>query len=276
MADSSRPNGRLPQDYHLHSNASCDTSATMAEMCRGALEMGVVEVAFTEHFDCKPEDICYGYYRPDTYFETLEAARREFEPQGLTIRAGVELSEYHLYSDIQRPVLEAWPYDLALGSLHWVGDDSIFDDAYFRAHSPQETAEAYFAELARLARFGGFEVLAHPDVLKRSAFDVYRRFEIEPYQDLVRQVWQACIDNGIGIEINTSALRMTVKEVHPAPAALRWYREMGGELLTVGSDGHRPANVGYELAAALDLARAAGFTRLASYERRKVARWIEI
>jgi histidinol-phosphatase (PHP family) len=276
MADSSRSNGRLPQDYHLHSNASCDTSATMAEMCRGALEMGVVEVAFTEHFDCKPEDICYGYYRPDTYFETLEAARREFEPQGLTIRAGVELSEYHLYSDIQRPVLEAWPYDLALGSLHWVGDDSIFDDAYFRAHSPQETAEAYFAELARLARFGGFEVLAHPDVLKRSAFDVYRRFEIEPYQDLVRQVWQACIDNGIGIEINTSALRMTVKEVHPAPAALRWYREMGGELLTVGSDGHRPANVGYELAAALDLARAAGFTRLASYERRKVARWIEI
>lgn len=276
MMPSSRSNGRLPQDYHLHTNASCDSLATMAEMCRSALEMGVAEIAFTEHFDCKPEDICYGYYRPNTYFETLEAARREFEPQGLTIRAGVELSEHHLYADIQRPVLEAWPYDLALGSLHWVGDNNIFDDAYFRAHSPQETAEAYFTELARLAQFGGFEVLAHPDVLKRSAFDVYRRFEIEPYEDLVRRVWQACIDNGIGIEINTSALRMNVQEVHPAPAALRWYREMGGELLTIGSDGHRPTNVGYELATALDLARAAGFTRLASYEQRKVVRWIEI
>jgi histidinol-phosphatase (PHP family) len=276
MANLSRSNGRLPQDYHMHTNASCDSLATMAEMCRSALERGVAEIAFTEHFDSKPGDICYGFYRPDTYFEALAAARREFEPQGLTIRAGVELSEHHIYYDIQRPVLEAWPYDLVLGSLHWVGDDSVFDDAYFRAHSSQETAEAYFTELARLARFGGFDVLSHPDVLKRTAFEVYRQFEIGPCEDLVRLVWQACIDNGIGIEINTSALRMAVHEAHPAPAALRWYREMGGELLTVGSDGHRPAHVGYELATALDLARAAGFTRLASYERRKVARWIEI
>jgi len=276
MTPSLRPDGRLPQDYHLHSNASCDSLATMAEMCRSALEKGIAEIAFTEHFDPKPEDVCQGFYQPEIYFENLDAVRREFGPQGLTIRAGVELGEHHIYHAIQRPVLEAWPYDVVLGSLHWVGDDSIFDEAYFRAHSPQETAEAYFTELARLARFGGFDVLSHPDVLKRFAYQVYRQFDIELCEDLVRLVWQACIDNGIGIEINTSALHLAVHEVHPAPAALRWYREMGGELLTIGSDGHRPAHVGYELTTALDLARAAGFTRLASYERRKVVRWIEI
>jgi histidinol-phosphatase (PHP family) len=89
-------------------------------------------------------------------------------------------------------------------------------------------------------------------------------------------VWQACIAEGIGIEINTAGLRLSVKETHPSLAALRWYREMGGELLTLGSDGHRPGHVGYGLAEALDLARAAGFERVCTYEQRQVARWIAI
>jgi histidinol-phosphatase (PHP family) len=267
---------RIPLDYHMHSTASCDSRATMAEMCRSALQRGIREIAFTEHFDPKPEDICAGYYQPDGYFAALDEARREFAPQGLTIRAGVELGEHHLYSDVHRPVLDAWPYDVALGSLHWVGDDSVFDADYFRAHSPRDAFEAYFTELAAMVRFGGFDVLAHADVIKRAAYPVYGHFAIAEWEALVREVWAACIDQGIGIEINTAALRQAVHEVHPGPESLRWYREMGGDILTIGSDSHRPDHVGYGLDVALDAARAAGFTRLASFERRAVARWLEI
>ena len=81
---STRANGRIPHDYHMHSNASCNSEATMAQMCRSALDRGIHEVAFTEHFDPKPEDYCYGFYNPVTYFANLEAARAEFEPLGLT------------------------------------------------------------------------------------------------------------------------------------------------------------------------------------------------
>ncbi len=273
---SSRANGRIPHDYHMHSNASCDSQATMAQMCQSALDKGIYEIAFTEHFDPKPDDPCFDFYDPAAYFDNLEAARRMFEPLGLTIRAGVELGEYHLFHAQHDPVLAAYPYDVALGSLHWIGDTMVFDEALFRGHAPRDIYAAYFTELAALARFGGFDVLSHPDVFKRAAFEVYGQFEIAEWEDMVRPVWQACIDNGIGIEINTAGLRLAVNEAHPGPASLRWYREMGGELLTIGSDGHRPEHVGYRLDTALAMARAAGFTRLCCYERRQVAGWIEI
>ncbi len=269
-------NGHLPQDYHTHTNVSCDSQATMADMCRRALDFGLREVAFTEHFDPMPGDICHDFYKPADYFEKLATARQEFEPQGLRLRAGVELGEYHRFSDVQRPVLEAWPYDVVLGSLHWVGEDLIFEDRYFRAHPPHEVAEAYFTELLALVRFGGFDILSHADVLKRVAFETYGRFDIADWEDFVRPVWQACIDQGIGIEINTAGLRLAVNEVHPGPASLRWYREMGGEILTTGSDGHRPEHLGLGLTTALDVARAAGFTRLATFERRQIVDWVEI
>ncbi len=270
------PNRYLPQDYHVHTEASCDCRTTMAEMCRRAVRLGIAEIAFTDHFDPRPEDLCYGYYRPEPYFAALEAARREFAPQGLTIRAGIELGEYHLFHADMSPVLAAWPYDLVLGSLHWVGDQIVFDEGYFRARGPHDSFACYFAELERLARFGGFDVLAHPDVVKRVGHGEVGGFDIGQWEDLVRPVWRACIENGIGLEINTGSLRTGMSEVHPGPESLRWYREMGGEILTIGSDGHRPRDVGMGLDVALDVARAAGFTRLARFENRRVTGWIPI
>lgn len=269
-------NGLFPQDYHVHTEASCDCRATMAEMCRSAVQQGIAEIAFTDHFDPKLGDLCYGYYHPERYFAALEAARREFEPQGLTIRAGIELGEYHLFHADMAPVLAAWPYDFVLGSLHWVGDQIVFDREYFRTNGPHDSFARYFIELERLARFGGFDVLSHPDVVKRVGYFAVGGFDIRQWEDLVRPVWRACIENGIGIEINTSSLRSGVGEVHPSPESLRWYREMGGEILTIGSDSHRPDHVGAGLSEALDVARAAGFSRLTSFEGRRIARWIPI
>lgn len=269
-------NGVVPHDYHMHSTASCDCHASMAEMCQSALQHGIAEIAFTEHFDPKPEDICAGFYDPAGYFDALEAVRRVFGPQGLTIRAGVEVGEIHRYRDVVQPVLEAWPYDIVLGSLHWSGENSVFDEDYFRQTPPETAIPAYFDELAEMARGGGFDVLAHADVFKRTAYGVYGSFDVADWEDCVRPVWDACIGNGIGVEINTVGLRIPVGDTHPSLEALRWYRAMGGERLTLGSDSHRPAHVGYGLAAALDLAREAGFTRVCRYENRQIVEWIAI
>jgi histidinol-phosphatase (PHP family) len=271
-----QPNGHIPFDYHIHSNASCDSHATMAEMCRAALDKGILEIGFAEHFDLHPQDFCFAFYKPEVFFENLEAARQEFGPQGLTIRAGVEVGELHRYRAAVQPILDAWPYDYVLGSLHWNGDHSIFDPDYFRAYSPREVITVYFNELAEMVRGGGFDVLAHPDVFKRTAYTVYGHFDTAEWEDLVRPVWQACIETGIGIEINSSGLRLAVGEVHPALEALRWYRDMGGERLTVGSDSHRPEHLGFGLETALQVAREAGFTRLCGFERRQITRWIVI
>src|SRR5258708_30471701 len=108
---------KIPFDYHMHSNNSCDCRVTMAEMCQSALQKGIPEIAFTEHFNRKPEDICFDKYDPTPFFRDIESCRAEFGPQGLTIKAGIEVGELHLYRAEVDAGLEAWPYDLLLGSL---------------------------------------------------------------------------------------------------------------------------------------------------------------
>lgn len=257
----------------MHSRNSCDSDATMAQMASAALESGLREIAFTEHLDLNPGDQCPGFYDPASFFERIEAARAEFAPQGLTIRAGIEMGEPHIYREAHRAVLDAWPYDVVLGSLHWVGDDNMFDPAYYRARTPAEAFGAYFSELAEMIAGGGFEILAHVDLVKRVGFDAYDAFDSGEWEDLFRPVWQACIEQGIAVEINTAGWRKPVAQPHPALEALRWYREMGGELLTLGSDAHRPGDVAYRFDEAITLAQVAGFSRVCAYERRRVVGW---
>jgi histidinol-phosphatase (PHP family) len=272
-----RANGAAPMDYHMHSRESCDCDATMAAMCAAALERGLREIAFTEHYDLNPGDQCPGYYQPARFFEQLEAARAEFAGQGLAIRAGVEIGEPHIYAEAHRAVLDRWPYDVVLGSLHWTGGEfSVFDRSYYASRGPAEAFGRYFAELVEMVRAGGFEILAHVDVVKRVGYDVYARFDTHEWEDLYRPVWQACIEAGIAVEINTGGYRRRVDEAHPALDALRWYREMGGELLTLGSDAHRPEHVAHRFDEALALARAAGFTRLCTFEQRQISGWVAI
>ncbi len=261
---------KIPFDYHMHSDLSCDCRTPMAEMCREALRKGIHEIAFTEHLDPKPEDLCAGKYDPDAYFHVIEACRAEFGPQGLTIKAGVEVGEIHLYQNVVGPVLEAYPYDLVLGSLHWNRGESMFDQDYFKGREPRAVARNYFAEMLDMVEYGGFDILSHLDVFKRTAFLVYKHFNLAEYEEYVRPVLGACIRQGITPEINTSALRMPVAQTHPTVEALRWYREMGGQRLTIGSDAHNPSHLGTGLERALDMAREVGFTALTRFARRTV------
>jgi histidinol-phosphatase (PHP family) len=265
----------IPFDYHMHSVHSCDCRATMAEMCRTALERGIHEIAFTEHFNQHRDDICYGHYDAAAYFKGLDAARAEFEPLGLTIKAGLEVGELHLYRAEVEPVLQAYPYDVVLGSLHWNRGESIFSADYFRKRDPRTAARDYFAEMLEMVEGGGFDILSHLDVIKRTGFQVYGRFDLAEYEAEVRPVLAACVRRGIIPEINTSALRMKVAQPHPTLEALHWYRDLGGQLISIGSDSHSPAQLGTGLDRALAMAREAGLT-LARFSQRRVVEQIAV
>lgn len=263
----------LPYDYHMHTTHSCDGKASMAEMCRQAVAIAMPEIGFTDHFDRHPLDFCHGYYEPDAYWADLEACRAAFP--ALTIRAGVEVGEPHRFMDEVKPVLDAHPYDYVIGSLHWVENGVVFDNRFFHNRTVDQVAELYFTEMLAMVRHGGFDILGHLDVVRRHGFDFYGRFDIEPYGDLVRPILRACIENGIAIEINTSGMRRALQQTFPGLPVLRWYREMGGELLTVGSDAHTTEHLGLCFAVARDVALHAGFTRLCRFQARRVLDWVE-
>ncbi len=259
----------IPHDYHMHSQFSCDCQATMAAMCQAAVDRGIPEIGFTEHFDFNAGDDCREYFRLEAWAAELERTRAEFAGR-LTVRAGVELGEPHLFPAEGRDLLARFPFDYALGSLHWVGSQSVFDRDYFEQHPASEVFPAFFAELERMTAVGGFDILSHFDVPVRTAFIVYGRYDPRDYEDCIRPVLRNVIAHGIALDLNTAALRRRAKVLTPGLDILRWYVELGGERVTLGSDAHEPTQVGSHLPEAIETARAAGLKYLTFFEQRQV------
>jgi len=260
----------IPYDYHIHSDFSCDCQATMAEMCHAALERGIPEIGFTEHLDLLPVDPCYATFRIEAWWDELQRCREAFSPR-LSIRAGLELSEPHRVRLAADEALRRHPWDYVIGALHYMGDTLIFDRAYFD-RAPDEAYRAYFVELGAVAEEGGFEVLAHADIVKRHGHTYYGAYDPRPYEAEIRAALRACARNGIALEANTSTLRRPVAELSPAPLIFTWFRQEGGRLVTIGSDAHLPGDVGAGLGQAIEAIRAAGFDELARFEGRRPIR----
>ncbi len=256
-----------PPDYHIHTAFSCDCEVPMAEMCRAAVGRGLAEIGFAEHFDLLPEDPSYGYFRFDDWWQELERCR-EIYRGALVIRAGIEIGEPHRFRESVAPVLARFPWDYCLGSLHWVDGTLIWDRAYYQ-RSEDQAYRDYFAELLLLARAGGFDVLAHMDVVKHYGAQAYGPFDPRRYEKEIRLVLEACVQNGIALEINTGLLRRPVAEVAPERQILAWYRQAGGSRLTAGSDAHLPEHVGAGLDRAVEAASAAGFADLTRFISRQ-------
>lgn len=257
----------IPHDYHVHSEYSADSHTSMAEMCLSAVALGVPEIGFAEHYDLHPDEKPRDWLRLGPWLEELERCRTDFDGQ-LVIRAGIEIGEPHLFQAEMAEILARASFDYAIGSLHWVGRNSVFDKAFFQ-RPPEEAFGQYFEELERMTGVGGFDVLGHLDVPIRTAFTIYGSYEPHRYENLIRPVLRNCIEHGIALDINTSALRRSAHVLLPGLEILRWYVEMGGELVTLGSDAHRPEQVASHFDVALEAIREAGLRHVAQFERRQ-------
>jgi histidinol-phosphatase (PHP family) len=239
-------------------------------MCRAAITAFIPEIGFTEHFDSHPHDHCTGFFKADEWWEELTRCRNQFRDV-LIIRAGIELSEPHQYPKAIQELLLQYPWDYALGALHWVGDEQIFQEPYFN-RSEEEAYEDYFMEMLRVVETGEFDILAHMDVVKRYGFENYGRFNPEQFEGQIRTILHALATRNLALELNTVTLRRSVQETSPSKQILQWFHEEGGQLVTLGSDAHSPDHVGFGTDKAISMIQSSGFDNLTSFEGRKPKR----
>lgn len=265
-----------PLDYHVHTRFSCDSKTEIATACEAALAQGLCEIGFSDHADFEPLDDCCGYLRPAAYWAEIERCRRKYDSH-LTIRAGVEIGEGHVYQEEAASLLETCEFDFVLGSLHWVGGYPVFDGRYFAGRTLEEGLRAYFEELERLAVQADYDVLAHFDIVRRAAYGCFglTALDYAPHEETIRRILRTLVERGKGLEINTATHRRGMGVPNPPLQVLRWYRELGGEVITFGSDAHTIGSIGSGFDVAREMAQAAGFTRLATFERRRI-HWIRI
>ena len=268
-------------DLHVHSSCSADGKSSIGDYAQRAAELGFREVGFCEHVDLDPRDQDYGYLDMSRYQQEIAAAQIR-QPQ-VVLRQGVELSYQSRREDEIRAWLADRAWDFVVTSVHLVDytdgwaiiSEPVTTSAYFATHSQRQAYAAYFEELLRAAQSGLGDVIGHFDLVKRFGVQHYGPFEPANFEEEIRNVLRAAIDSGMGLEVNTSGLRQLPEEPYPGLTVLQWYRELGGEILTFGSDTHHLDGLGAGLSEAMALAQAAGFRAYATFERRQV-RWNDL
>lgn len=241
----------------------------MDSMCQSALQVGVAELGFSDHFDLHPNEPFRDYLDLRAWWQDFEACKQKYAPD-LSLRAGVEIGEPHRFSQQVERLINDYPWDFILGSLHWVGDQCVFDQDFFSSDE-RRAYGAYFQELGYMVESGAFDILAHFDVVKRYGFEHYGPFHPEGYEDLIRPILRTLIRQGRALEINTSTLRRSIQLTSPDLTILGWFLEEGGVYVTLGSDAHTPGDVGFGLSALANTVRAEGLPGLAQFDQRNIA-----
>lgn len=256
----------LPPDYHTHNRRCQHARGTVADYVRQAEAAGVAEIACTDHL---PVDDRFGVETrmpvadfPD-YVEEVRAAAAS---AAIPVRLGIEADYYRGCEPHLARVLDQYPFDVVLGSVHF--RDYFSTDPAARGVAdrdrPDEAWTDYFRMIGELAGTGLVDIIGHLDLPKRFGMPTGP----DRIGDAARRALDAIANAGMAIEINTSGAIHAVKEFYPSLTLLTWARERDIPI-TFGSDAHDPERVGDGFAAAVATARDAGYTASAWFDRRE-------
>ena len=259
-------------DQHIHCQSSPDSHTPLREMAAAARDHGMSAVCFTDHIDMDFGDL--GDLRWDTRKDVLRAAWadvRENPVKGIAVRCGIELGEANHDPDAAKEAALEPGLDFVLGSLHNLrGKLDFFEYPYESEEQCAQLNREYLAELLELTAFPYFDAMAHIGYTSRYMHRDGFAAEItaELYRDELAAIYAALIAQGRGIEINVSGLRCGHTS-YPNASSLALYHDLGGEIITLGSDAHEPQDASVGIREGAELLRRLGFRYYTVFEKRK-------
>jgi histidinol-phosphatase (PHP family) len=249
----------LTTDYHIHSTFSPDGCHSPALICQQALERGLTEIALTEHAEWQPDWPGKVFVNADDYFAAIEECRTVFKPLGLTIYTGIELGNPHENFAAATALVAAYPFDVVLGSLHWLHGENIHLASCFANRSADEVYTDYFLEMGHMSACFDLDIIAHFDRIIWQGTLLGAKFDPWRLEAVIQQTLAIIAERGQALELNTRFLTHTPNWHEALVTMLRWFRQVGGEYVAVNSDAHRADAVGRYADIAAELLVAAGF-----------------
>ena len=263
-------------DYHIHSICSDDGHNTMLEMALASHSKGVRTLCFTDHCDIdhfmtgEPNQNCYSH-RDKTIKMYNEACAEA--PRGMEVFLGMELGEGNHDPERAMRISSSPELDFVLGSVHNLkGTPDFYDIKFHDEAFCRKLIDDYMDELIELSLIDCFDVMAHIGYPVRYARKAGFNVEIntETYGEKLAKVLKNLIERGRGIEINCSGFRNSlVNGSMPTVDVLKLYKDLGGEIITVGSDAHKVDQAGLGLLEGFDILRDLGYKYVTVFEKRK-------
>ena len=242
----------------------------MEEMIRKAIDEKLPYVCFTDHidYDYPVEDMIFDFDK-DAYFSDLTYFRDKYRGK-IGILSGVELGMKPDLGDRYTDLIKKYPFDFVIGSEHLVHNMDPWYPETFEGRNDADMYRDYFSELLENIRlFHGFDALGHLDYIVRYGKTRAASYRYRNFADVIDPILKLLVKENIALEVNTAGLRKRLGFPNPHPDVLRRYRELGGTLVTVGSDSHKSYSVGFGFEQAAEMIRQCGFTHVCYYEGRK-------
>lgn len=258
----------MPADYHTHTPLCRHAEGAPEAFIDAAIAAGLREYGISDHAPAHPEpfdDWRMAEAELPAYFTWIDRARRHAGGR-IPVRAGLECDWLPGCEDWIADLASRHDWDYLIGSVHYLGDWD-FDNPKWIGRWQDEDLEAvwrrYWQAYASMADSGLFDILAHPDLVKK--------FVPGPEGDLDRfyePALEAIAASGCAIELNTAGLHKPCAEAYPAPRFLELARQAGVPLV-ISSDAHAPSEVARDFPWAIETAKAAGYTETLLFEGRR-------
>lgn len=263
----------ISSDYHVHTSFSTDSEAHPREVITTAIQKGVKNLCITDHMDSEwPEDPSSFIFNVDEYFKTLGELKNEYKGE-LNLQIGMELglrNEPDIYSLLKDRYTDlcSYPFDFIIGSTHVYDYGDPYYSKFWEDKSPHERIQEYYeATLFNAEKYDTYDVYGHLDYVIRYKPDGFH-YEQTHFNDIIEAILKIVISKGKGIEINTSSLCKGFSETNPEASIIKMYHELGGEIITIGSDSHSPETIGAHFDIARNILADSGFKYYTIFKNR--------
>lgn len=261
-------------DYHTHSSFSLDSDAPMENMIISAISKGLNEIAFTDHVDF---DKRYPFTDYNKYIPVIMNYREKYKDR-IHIVFGVEIGLENQWADKINPFSRGFPFDFIIGSSHATKKYDLYFDQkeFFCTRTKEEAYNTYFEEIYKnILACDNFNVYGHLDFVSRYGMYKDNTLEYKDYSDIIDTILKELIFRNKGIEVNTSGFRYGIDNTYPSLTILKRYKELGGEIITCGSDSHTVSGVGAYIDYAYELVKSVGFKYISVFREQK-AKFVKI
>lgn len=267
-------------DYHLHTWYSDDSDYKMEDLVRDTAVLGLDEICFTDHVDygikrdwknpgCSysgsekaglpPMNVKY-----PAYHEKIKKLQREYEDR-MVIREGMEFGMQAHTVPLFEKLFSSYPFDFIILSCHQVDDLEFWNQDFQRGKTREAFRRSYYEEILKVVgSYKNYSVLGHLDLISR--YDEGGSYPFERERDIIAQILKTAISDGKGLEVNTSSFRYGLQDLTPSVDILKLYRDLGGEILTIGSDTHAPSHLGAQIRETMPVLKDLGFKRLCTFD----------